>query len=160
MFSPVENPSIDIQRRSAAGEFAGYDWLHVATHAYADRATGVFTGLLLGDGIISLEDIREWDLHARLITLSACQSGLGRWYYGDEIAGLSQAFFRAGARNIVASLWRVEDNHTADLMQSFYGGLSQSSSPLEALVDAQRTAHEAGLDPYYWAPFTAFGAPD
>ena len=159
MFSPADHPSIDIQQRGAAGEFAGYDWLHVATHAYADRATGVFTGLLLGDGIISLEDIREWELNARLITLSACQSGLGQWYYGDEIAGLSQAFFRAGARNVVASLWRVEDGHTADLMESFYCGLGQLLSPLNAMVDAQRTAHEAGLDPYYWAPFAVFGAP-
>jgi len=158
LFSPADHSTVDIQRRGVSGEFAGYDWLHVATHAYADRATGVFTGLLLGDGIISLEDIREWELHARLITLSACQSGLGRWYYGDEIAGLSQAFFRTGAQNIVASLWRVEDSHTADLMQSFYAGLGDKS-PLRALVDAQRAAHTAGLDPYYWAPFTTFGAP-
>lgn len=159
MFSPADHPTADIQRRGVGGDFAGYEWLHVATHAYADRATGVFTGLLLGDGIISLDNIREWELHAQLVTLSACQSGLGRWYYGDEIAGLSQAFFRAGARSIVASLWRVEDHHTADLMQAFYTGLERASSPLEALVDAQRDAHEAGLDPYYWAPFAAFGTP-
>lgn len=159
MFSPQTTHAHDIIQRGESGEFARFDWLHVATHAFADRATGAFTGLLLGDGIISLGSIQHWQLNAQMVTLSACQSGLGRWYYGDEIAGLAQAFFRTGARTVVASLWCIQDNLTADLMTDFYAGLHEGQTPLMALTNAQRSAHADGLDPYYWAPFATFGVP-
>ncbi len=143
----------------AQGRLFGYDWLHLATHAYVDPATGAFTGLLIGSGILTIGDIAQWRLAARLVTLSACQSGMGRWHYGDEISGLAQAFLSTGAQAVVASLWLAADAQTADLMAEFYAALNQGESPLAALAQAQRTAARSGLEAYYWAPFSLFGRP-
>ena len=141
------------------GRLADYTWLHIATHAHPDEATGYFTGLRLGRDVIDLEEIRQWRLGARLVTLSACQTGQGRWYYGDEIAGLAQAFLSAGAQSIIASLWLAADEFTAQLMTMFYQALSAASSPAAALASAQRESVQMGIAPYYWAPFNVFGLP-
>jgi CHAT domain-containing protein/predicted negative regulator of RcsB-dependent stress response len=148
-----------INQAGKTGVLAKYDWLHFATHAFYDDSTGAFTGLILGNSIVSIEDIRQWRLRARLVTLSACQTGLGRWYYGDEIAGLVQAFVSAGADSVAASSWLVADASTAGLMVCFYRWLSLLKGPAAALSAAQREAAESGLASYYWAPFTLFGLP-
>jgi tetratricopeptide (TPR) repeat protein len=141
------------------GIFAGYDWLHIATHAYLEAETGFFTGLLLGPDVVRIQDICRWRLNARLVTLSACQTGLGRWHYGDEIAGLTQAFMGAGARTVISSLWVAADEPLMRLMTAFYSKLNKGASPTAALAEAQREAHRAGVEAYYWAPFSAFGRP-
>ncbi len=148
-----------LQAAGESGDFAAYDWLHIATHIHADPATGTFTGLLIGKGALGLRDIRRWRLTSRLVALSACQTGLARWYYGDEIAGLRQAFLGAGAQTVVASLWLATDTHIAELMAEFYARLAQGAGPAAALARAQRAAHCSGLEAYSWAPFSAFGLP-
>ena len=153
---------LDPDRLSELGQSGGlarYDWLHFATHAYAEPVTGTFTGLLVGRGVLDVQAIRRWRLTARLVTLSACQTGVGRWHYGDEIAGLTQAFISAGAQSVVASLWLVQDESTATLMAAFYRALGEGQSPAAALATAQRAAHRAGVDAYHWAAFSAFGRP-
>ncbi len=146
-------------RDGESGTFAAYDWLHIATHTYAEPVTGFFTGLLFGSEILDLEDIYRWRLAARLVTLSACQTGMGRWYYGDEIAGLTQAFMGAGAETVVASLWRVADERVSRLMADFYRRLGEGMRPAAALAQTQRRAHRSGVEAYYWAPFCVFGRP-
>jgi CHAT domain-containing protein len=147
----------ELQRAARSGALTGYDWLHFATHAYYDRATGAFTGLIAGSDVIGLEDIREWRLHAKVVTLSACQTGRGKWYYGDEIAGLTQAFLGAGAHTVVASQWLAHDQHSGELMADMYQKMRSGRSPAAALAEAQRGAHRRGVAAYYWAPFCAFG---
>ncbi len=141
------------------GLFGQYDWLHFATHTYVDPKTGAFSGLLLGEDVLSIDDISHWDLDAHLITLSACQTGLGRWHYGDEIVGLTQTFLSIGAQAVVASLWRADDDHTSGLMLSFYKHLIRGDRPVTALAAAQREAHRAGDIAYHWAPFSIHGQP-
>jgi CHAT domain-containing protein len=136
---------------------ASYDWLHFATHTCYDNATGAFTGLLLGQDAVDIGEILTWHIKARLVTLSACQTGLGKWHYGDEIAGLVQALLSAGAQTVVASLWLARDRQVPDLMADFYGGMAQGQPPSFALARAQRLAHRSGVDPYDWAPWTLFG---
>ena len=148
-----------LNEHGRTGQLALYDWLHIATHAHADPQTGTFTGLLTGPDILEVGDIQQWRLNARLVTLSACQAGLGRWYYGDEISGLAQAFLSAGARTVIASLWQTADDYTAQFMATFYAALRKEKSPVAALAYAQRQAHRAGVEAYYWAPFAAFGNP-
>jgi CHAT domain-containing protein len=92
------------------------------------------------------------------VTLSACQGGMGRWFYGDEIVGLAQAFIGAGAQSVIASLWLAADRHTADLMPTLYARLD-SEGPVAALAGMQRSAIAGGLEPYFWAPFSVFGQP-
>jgi CHAT domain-containing protein len=148
-----------LSQAALAGDLSQYDWLHIATHSYVEPATGTFAGLVLGSDVLKLEDIHRWQLNARLVTLSACQTGLGRWYYGDELAGLSQAFLGAGVQTVIASLWLAADQQTADFMAILYRHLRQVSDPITALAQAQREAQRSGLAPYYWAPFCVFGRP-
>jgi CHAT domain-containing protein len=144
---------------SENGKLSRYRWLHFATHTFPDSATGAFTGLVTRDGTIRLRDIAAWQLNADVVTLSACQTGQGKWYYGDEITSLTQTFLGCGARSVIASLWGADDERTGALMTTLYKALSAGLSPAFALAHAQRETHRAGLEAYRWAPFCAFGQP-
>ena len=103
-------------------------------------------------------------IDARLVVLSACQTGLGSGRMsdvpaGDDWVGLVQSFQAAGARNVIATLWPVDDRATADLMRDFYGELRAGRSEMDALAAAQRRAlRRAGTgSPFYWAGFVLDG---
>ena len=109
--------------------------------------------------------IRALDLtKSKLVTLSACQTALGPEATGGEIMGLAQAFIRfgGGVPSVVASLWKVDDEATSDLMTAFYDALLGSDEPATRL-DALRNAKRELLDdpyfahPYFWAPFILIG---
>src|SRR5262249_58964876 len=98
--------------------------------------TNPATGLVdLGAGIMTAEEVAGLDLSAcALAVLSACETGLGRTAGGEGVLGLQRAFHQAGARTVVASLWRVDDEATRALMTRFYENLWQAQRrPLEAL---------------------------
>jgi len=99
------------------------------------------------------KDIINTPLHADLVTVSACY-GVGREYSGEGMVGLAWAFMRAGAHQVVAALWEVDDASTPQLMDDFYGELSKGKSAAEALRTAKRKMlHTGGRNsrPYYWA---------
>ena len=101
--------------------------------AGANQPTDADTGLLTGEAIAGL-DLDKMDL----AVLSACQTGLGEQYNGEGVFGLQRAFHIAGAKNVVASLWSVDDDATAALMNLFYYHLwEKNEPPLEALHHAQ-----------------------
>jgi CHAT domain-containing protein len=95
-------------------------------------------------------------LDVQLVTLSACQTGLGKILSGDDIIGLTCGFLFAGARNIVASLWSVDDAATAELMVDFYQNLG-SHTQREALRLAQIRTRQNHRSPKYWAAFEITG---
>ena len=136
----------------------------------ADQDTAILTAL----------EVAEMDLRrVRLVTLSACETGLGKSTAGEGLLGLQRAFQLAGARTVVASLWSVPDNETRALMEEFYKNLWQRKlSPLESLRRAQleMLARPVGpgeqrgygrtdppgsapprRSPYYWAAFVLSG---
>jgi CHAT domain-containing protein len=96
--------------------------------------------------------IMDKPLRAELVTVSACY-GLGREYSGEGLVGLAWAFMRAGAHQVVAALWEVDDAATPQLMDTFYGELTQGKSAAEALRDAKlKLLHSTDFNrPYYWA---------
>jgi CHAT domain-containing protein/lipopolysaccharide biosynthesis regulator YciM len=99
-------------------------------------------------------EIEATRLHADLVTISACYSAGSRWYMGEGIVGLGWAFLRAGAHQVVASLWAVDDASTPALMDDFYRELSQGKPAAQALRDAKlNMLHYGGQRsrPYYWA---------
>jgi CHAT domain-containing protein len=98
-------------------------------------------------------------LNADLVTLSACETGLGKVANGDDVVGLSCGFLYAGSRSIVASLWSVDGQATAALMQAFYMKLS-TMNKREALRQAQIKARESFPHPFYWAAFQLTGRAD
>jgi CHAT domain-containing protein len=100
------------------------------------------------DGILTAEEVQSLDLRGtELVVLSACDTGLGQGYYGQGVMGLQRAFQTAGARAVVASLWKVDDAATTVLMEQFYANLwSKKMSKLEALRQAQLTVlNDPGL---------------
>src|SRR5262249_39319179 len=113
------------------------------------------------DGLLRARDIYRLRLRGELVVLSSCQTARGRVLAGEGVQGLAQAFFHAGARSVVASLWDVSDRRTAELMTAFYRHLSRGESKAEALQAAKRDmlGREPRLAPRYWAAFVLLGDP-
>jgi len=140
---------------------SGFAILHFASHAMFDPDAPLNSGLYLAkgreaDGRLTVSDLYTMRLDVQLVTLSACQTGLGKILSGDDIIGLTRGFLFAGARNIVASLWSVDDAATAELMVDFYQNLG-SHTQREALRLAQIQTRQNHPSPKYWAAFEITG---
>jgi CHAT domain-containing protein/Tfp pilus assembly protein PilF len=151
------------------GHLAGYPILHFATHARQSPDPAELSALVLSrfdarghsvDGSLRVADLEGLDLASDLVVLSACDTALGGPVRGAELAPLPQAFLRAGARRVLASLWQVGDESTAVLMTEFYRRLlTQHLAPAQALREAQLAvrAQPRWRSPRYWAGFVLFG---
>lgn len=147
-------------RAAAPAEFS---WIHFAAHASANRENPLDSALILSrhDGIyaLSARDIMEIPLHADLVTLSACRGAGAKTYSGEGLVGLSWAFLRAGAKNVVAGLWDVTDLSTASLMADFYAQMTKNIPPADALRAAKLSLIDskgAYRKPFYWGPFQLY----
>jgi CHAT domain-containing protein/uncharacterized protein HemY len=143
--------------------------LHFATHGILDPKRPENSGLLLStvnrsgqaqNGFVGLQDI--YNLHAPvdLVVLSACRTGLGKDVRGEGLIGLTRGFMYAGASSVVASLWKVDDEATSELMKRFYSNMLQRGMiPAAALRAAQNSVRQETQwsSPYYWAAFTLQG---
>jgi len=135
--------------------------LHFATHGIYNSNSPLNSHLLFppsgaDDGKLNVYEVFEMNLNASLVTLSACETGLGNLSLGDELTGLSRAFMYAGAGAVIVSLWPVADYPTAMLMSKFYSLVSEY--PLqEALTLAQREIMKTYPQPLYWSPFILIG---
>jgi CHAT domain-containing protein len=186
----------EIVRLAESGVLHQFETIHLATHAFVDDEhpersalvlsqvnlpdplSAAMAGMRIYDGLLSAKEIvREWRLDADLVTLSACETGLGEEIAGEGYIGLAHAFLRAGARSLLVSLWKVEDRATSLLMQRFYenragayegeraGCAGKAMSKAEALQEAKnwlRTyTDEYGRrpyeHPYYWSAFILIG---
>ncbi len=148
---------------------APYRVVHFATHGLIDARTPELTGLLLSrlgadgkpkEGFLSLADIYNLQLGADLVVLSGCETALGREVRGEGLVGLTRGFLYAGAARVAASLWRVQDRATAELMGRFYRAmLQEGKSPAAALREAQLAirSDRRWRAPYYWAAFVLQG---
>ncbi len=112
------------------------------------------------DGFLRLDDLYDLELDADLVVLSACQSALGKEVRGEGLVGLTRGFHYAGAPRVVASLWNVRDEATAELMQRFYRGMLRDRlRPAAALRQAQVSMwrQQRWTAPYTWAGFVLQG---
>lgn len=145
-------------------------YLHFACHGLFDERFPLNSALALTipenpregeeNGLLQAWEIFEsFRLDADLVTLSACDSGRGKEMGGEGLLGLTRAFQYAGARSVLASLWSVADDSTADLMKRFYGHLRQGRSKDEALRAAQIELIRSKdfSHPYHWAAFQLTG---
>ncbi len=141
--------------------------IHIAAHGHADEVSPDRAAVLLqpdpkngNDGILDVAEIGQWRTTARLVVLSACDTGVGRLQGQEGIANLSRAFLLAGAQAVVSTLWPVDDTFTLALMRSFYRNLGAGRPPSEALALAKRELMRKfgpKLEPYYWAGFILEG---
>jgi len=160
----------DANRATAMGSDLGqYRVVHFATHALLNNEHPELSGIVLSlvdqkgqrqDGFLRLHDIYNLKLPVDLVVLSACQTGLGKDVKGEGLIGLTRGFMYAGASAVVASLWKVDDEATAELMKHFYEGLFEKGlSPSAALRAAQLEMRQKKRwqEPYYWAGFVIQG---
>ena len=145
--------TLDNFRRHAAGAKI----LHLAAHGIFRRDNPLFSAIRLADGDLNLIDLPHAGLDIDLVTLSACNSGSSVPVGGDELLGMTRGFLSAGARNLLVSLWEIDDAATKDFMKSFYTSLLEGNSGQHAARDATRNARSLRAHPYYWAPFMLVG---
>ncbi|RLF26506.1 MAG: hypothetical protein DRN14_06720, partial [Thermoplasmata archaeon] len=148
-----------------------YQYIHFATHAIVDNQNSDFSALLLSqttdsstecDGFLYAFEIADLNFDADLVTLSACNTGLGKLLPGEGIIGFNRAFFAAGARALCLSLWPVNDESTSIFMREFYRRLLDGMPKAEALQQTKLYMIDSTefKSPYYWAPFVLFGNPN
>ena len=186
-------------RLAESGELSTFRTIHLATHALVDNRQPERSALVLSqvdlpdplqaaiegtriyNGLLTAEEIvREWKLDADLVTLSACETGLGRKVQGEGYVGFAHAFLQAGARSLLVSLWKVQDQATSLLMQRFYenlwgkyddermGSIGIPMAKVKALQEAKRWLHKYTDDqgekpfahPNYWSAFILIGDPN
>ncbi len=140
--------------------------LHFATHAVTDEANPDRSGVLLApgapnqDGLLQIREIVDLDLDGRVVVLSACSSNTGALLRGEGVMSLARAFFQAGAHTVVASLWRLRDDETADFFARFYRHLGKGTSVAAALQAAQRDLIAGGAPAAAWAGIVVLGDGD
>lgn len=145
--------------------------VHVATHGVMNARNPMFSRIemapgeraLADDGRLEVHEVLGLTIRSPLVFLSGCETGLGAAWStsfdrGEDYATLAQAFLYAGARNVVATLWRVEDEGAAGFAQHFYAALTSLGAP-EALAAAQRRMlrEQRYAAPYFWASYQVSG---
>jgi CHAT domain-containing protein len=140
-----------------------FSLIHFSAHATANRESPLDSAVILsrqGETYkLYAREVVGLPLRARLVTISACRGAGARIYSGEGLVGFAWAFLQAGAGNVIAGLWDVNDRSTAALMDRLYAGLNAGRAPAAALRDAKlELLHSAGpyRKPYYWAPFQLF----
>jgi len=146
---------------SIGGQFRS---VHFACHGTFNADEPLTSGLLLAgdnrnDGRLTVEELYDINLPADLITLSACETALGKVSNGDDVVGFTRGFLYAGANSIVSSLWQVDDIATSKLMMRFYSNLKSMDkrSSLRAAQLYVKSTYNA--HPFYWAAFQITGSP-
>ncbi len=143
-------------------EIGRYDIVHIGAHGRLDAASPLFSSLVLApqkqDGLLHLHEVTGLEIGAQLVTLSACQSGVGQLQAADELVSLSRAFGYAGAHAILSTLWRVDDVSTALVSKHFYRHYAQHGAA-QSLRHAQLQVMNDGrhYHPSYWAGVTLTG---
>jgi CHAT domain-containing protein len=182
----------DATKTSVKRQSPKYDLLHLSTHGEMMESDPLrsnlrFTPSAGDDGKLTVNEIFDMEIRANLVTLSACETALvkgeeGDFPRGDDLVGLSRAFIHAGAPSVVASLWKVSDDSTVELMRAFYRNL-KSMTKAEALQKAQIDLMKSSIrfhaergpggltrsaddqpdmeidcsHPFFWAPFILVG---
>jgi CHAT domain-containing protein/Tfp pilus assembly protein PilF len=144
------------------------DYLHFAVHSLVNQQQPYYSALVLApdansDGLLQTYEIVNTPLRSRLVTLSGCETALGKLKRGEGMLGLQRAFLQAGAESVVVSLWSIEDS-TADFMEGFYRNIRRDQSIAAALRNAKQQYLKGTValgggqrisssHPFFWAPF-------
>jgi CHAT domain-containing protein len=154
---------------AACADMAKYRIVHFATHGIINDRHPELSGIILSlfdrdgkaqDGYLRLHDIYNLRLPVDLVVLSACSTALGKDVPGEGLIGLVRGFMHAGSRRVIASLWKVDDEATTELMTRFYRGLFEKAlTPPAALRAAQVELLRSSrwTRPFYWAAFVLQG---
>ena len=168
LFREKNKPAEIYTRKNATEEvfksqrLKNFKYVHLATHAFINEKNSKLSGIVLTsdsaqieDGILYSEELYNLYLDADLVTLSACESGLGDIVRGEGIIGFTRGLIFSGAKNIIVSLWGVVDKSTSQLMTNFYTKILNKNEYAEALRKSklEMISKRAYSPPRYWAPF-------
>lgn len=149
----------DATKSKAVSLSPNYEILHFAVHGELTEDDPMGSALLLvGDGKLSVAEIFSLNLKADAVVLSACETALGKISNGDEIIGLTRAFIYAGTPSVIATLWKVNDRASYELMREFYSDLKMMKKS-EALRQAQLKTMKEFPQPFFWAAYELTGEP-
>lgn len=152
-----------------SGELSNYRIVHFATHGIFNNEHPELSGIVLSlvdengspqNGFLRIHDLYNLHLPADLVVLSACRTGLGRNVTGEGIIGIARGFMCAGTKTIVASLWKVNDEATEELMKNFYNAMLKDGLPPSAALRAAKInmwQQERWRSPYFWGSFVLQG---
>ena len=150
-----------------SGRLRGYRIVHFATHGRLAAAGPALSRIVLSrvdrggqpiEGSLWAHEIYNLELPADLVVLSGCETALGKEVRGEGLVGLARGFMYAGASRVMVSLWKVDDQGTAELMEAFYRGLlEQGLAPAAALRRAQLEMRSRKEQPVHWAGFVLQG---
>ncbi|OGQ98138.1 MAG: hypothetical protein A2505_00195 [Deltaproteobacteria bacterium RIFOXYD12_FULL_55_16] len=150
-----------------SGELADYRYLLFSTHGYLNLAEPSLTAIVLSqigadeqaDGFLTVGELPLYRLKSDLVFVSACDSGLGRVFNGDGIAGLSYALFLAGNTNSVVTLWPILDRPSGEFSKQFFSKLREGKDQVTALAEVKRyfLRSQSLREPMFWAGFVLYG---
>jgi len=150
----------DATKENLLNNINSYNITHIASHAVYNRSDPMLSGIYLAAGsrpsIFTSEEIFNIRINSYLVTLSACETAVGRATRGDEVISLSRAFLFAGTPSVISSLWSVNDESTAYLMSRFYLNL-KTMDKATALQKAQIETMSTYPSSHYWGAFTLIG---
>ena len=170
-FSPAQQQTFARDQATPAAYLASkpgqFSYVHFVAHGTASRTSPLDSAIVLSradaakDDSFKLyaRDIIHQPLRAELVTISTCYGAGARAYSGEGLVGLSWAFLRAGAHNVIGALWEVSDASTPQLMDELYSGLKKGMRPDSALREAKLSllhSSNAFRKPFYWAPFQLY----
>jgi len=141
--------------------------IHLAAHGFTDTQFPERSGLVLGvdpnshdDGLLQVREIIRLRFNADVVTLSACNTGVGKLQGEEGVTNLVEAFLVSGAKAVVASLWSADDTYTLDLMERFYTHIAEGQDKASALRQAKLdllAKYGRQVPPYYWGAFVLVG---
>jgi CHAT domain-containing protein len=152
-----------------SAELERYRIVHIATHSVVNSKHPELSGIVLSmvnergedeDGFLQLHDIYNLKLGAEVVVLSACDTGLGKEVRGEGLVGLTRGFMYAGASSVVASLWKVDDSASAELMTHFYKAMFEDDLPPAAALRSAKQAmwrEKHWRSPHFWSAFVLQG---
>lgn len=157
-----------LRKLNAAGELKRYQYLLFSAHGYLSDGDPRLSAVVLtptgktddSDGYLTAVELAEYRLNARLLVLSACDTGVGRYVHGEGVQGLPIGAFLAGAESTLMSLWAIVDETTAEFIKTVFRKLLASKTEVQAVSDTKREfiANKGGLaNPLIWAPFVLYG---
>jgi len=168
IYKQADATEMMLQNLSKQGVLAKYRYLVFSAHGYLSQEVPALSALVLGqvnnpagiDGYVTAGEWTGYDLKSDLMVLSACETGLGEVVGGEGVMGLPYAFYVAGNKNTVLTLWSISDKVTAEFITSFFRKLKAGVGQIKALTATKREFIKRGGEyskPKYWAAFVLYG---
>lgn len=158
----------ELQKLNASGQLKNYRYMLFSTHGNLDTTHPELSSIVLGlrnktpqaDGYVTANELTTYDLRSDLTVISACDSGVGMIMNGEGVMGLPFGLFVAGNVNTLLTLWKINDQATAEFMKRFFKKVKSGMSARESLTNTKREFMKDATfsDPKYWAPFILVGA--